>query len=228
MEKDDDLYLNMMSYYAAKAFELDQYWNRDIYPHTRETQELFYERRVLDEIASNFIRGVALDIACGSGHYMECYYNNCFAITLVDQSDEMLSICKNKIKAFHRSKKIITIKEDIFDLDLQTDFYDCTVLGYILGHLTHSMQNELMCKICTWLKPKARLFVVDSMVHDDLVEREWNSSEFVRTVNSIDYQIYKHYFACGELEELLSNNGFTVLPDSFLGRYFSGIVAIKD
>lgn len=229
MIKGDDIYEEMMCYYDQMSMDTDRYWNRSLYEYTNENNVLFSEREKLDDLAKN-ISGRVLDLGCGSGHWMELYYNECYKITLVDQSSKMLQVCKRKISKLKDNRANIYIfKSDMLELTINDiSGYDYVVLGYIMGHLTPSMQDCVFKKIDKWLNNNGKVFLVDSLLHDDLVKEEKSGVIQKRSVDGKEYNIYKKYFEKSELDMICSKNDYQIISEmSFYGKYFAGLIMKK-
>jgi len=229
MIKGDGIYKEMMYYYDQMSKDADRYWNRSLYKYTNENVVLFSEREKLDNLAK-YINGSVLDLGCGSGHWMGLYYGKCDKITLVDQSAKMLQVCKGKIsKLKDIEAKICVVESDILELNLNDDCgYDYVVLGYILGHLTPSMQDCVFEKIDKWLNDNGKVFLVDSLSHDDLMKEEKSGVIQKRSIGGREFKIYKKYFKRSELDMICSRNNYSVLSGiSFFGKYFAGLMIKK-
>ncbi len=96
---DDKLKQEMMSYYDERAQEYDEIY---IGKGPAIPGSAAYKNDVtkISEMISAFGRGHLIDIGCGTGFWLPHYARNCSRITLIEQSENMLSECRRRVDKF--------------------------------------------------------------------------------------------------------------------------------
>jgi SAM-dependent methyltransferase len=229
MNLKDPIYIEMMNYYDSKSTDFDNYWNKNMYPQNEENILLFKERDEIDTVAKLFGKGSCIDLGCGTSHWLNFYHSNCTQVTLVDQSENMLDISKEKSKAFLNGGTTFSfIKSDIFDLNIETNKFDSLLVGNLLGHLTDSMMAALFVKINLLLKENSSIFISDSLLHSGIKIESIENNIQIREAAGKEFKIYKRYFTREFIEQLLKKYNYQISSTQFWGKYFFGIIAAKN
>lgn len=229
MNHNDHTYIDMMNYYNIKAASFDNYWNKTLYFKNNENDLLFMERDKIDTVAKLFGKGSCIDLGCGTSHWLSFYHNNCTQVTLVDQSENMLEISKEKSKLLLNKETTFSfVKSDIFDLKIETNKFDSLLVGNLLGHLTDSMITALFVKINLLLKENGSIFISDSLLHPGIKIEGIESNTQIREAAGKEFKIYKRYFTKEFIELLLEKHNYQISSNQFWGKYFFGIIAIKN
>ena len=216
----------MMEYYDERAEEYDEiYEGKGPATCSREVYAIDIEG--IGKFAESFGTGNLLDIACGSGYWLKLFYNKCSTFTFLDQSEQMLKLCRKKAENFEVIEISSFIKSDILDYSFEeTVKFDCALIGFLLGHFTIAQEEIFFKKLKRLLRPGAEILIIDStwnkgraktLHKEDVVERRLNDG---RT-----FKIYKKYFDEEDLPALLNFYGISV-KDSFFGETFVAVIGI--
>lgn len=216
----------MMQYYDERAAEYDEIFEGKG-PATYRSE---YYARDIEEIRKfmgDFGRGNIIDIACGSGYWIQYYYERCRTFTFIDQSEKMLKQCRKKIDFYGIAGRALVIKGDILEHEFAEECaYDSAVIGFLLGHFTPEQETILFDKLKYILKPGSEILVIDStwtrerakkQNKEDIAERHLNDGR--------SFKIYKRYFDEGDLAAILDKYGITV-KKSYFGTTFTAIIGI--
>ena len=119
----------MMSYYDERAQEYDEiYIGKG--PTSIPNSALYKkEARITSRVVSAFGRGHLIDIGCGTGYWLPCYARNCSEVTLVDQSEKMLSECRRRASRLGIGKKCRLVQGDFFETSFKDTLFDSALLG---------------------------------------------------------------------------------------------------
>ena len=161
MIMDDQIGQGMLSYYDERADEYDEiYLGKG---HATIDPDV-YKRDVakISEMVSKFGKGHLIDIACGTGFWLPNYARNCNQITLLDQSERMLSKCKDRVEELGLTATSSFIQGDFLDINLETSKYDCALVGFLLSHLTFEQEKVFFQKLEEILKSNSQLMLIDS------------------------------------------------------------------
>ena len=231
METNDPIYLEMMLYYDKKSENFDDYWNRKTYLNAEKNRLFLSERDEIDNLAKHFGKGNCIDIACGTSRWLAYYHNNCSRITFVDQSNKMLAIAKSKAIGLNNSENDYHfIESDIFKLN-RNEKFDCAVVGNFLGHLSDQLLENLFELINDLLIEGGELFIADSLFHEGLTNNGISPnilSIVERKVDTKEFKIYKRFFTREFIEYVLSRYGYEITSNQFWGKYFFGLIGIKN
>jgi len=199
----------MMSYYDTRAPEYD-----DIYlgkgPASIPDPALYKnEAQVTSKIVSKFGTGHLIDIACGTGYWLPCYARNCIKVTLIDQSERMLSECRRRIDELKFGEGCDLVQGDFFKASFENTFFDSALVGFLLGHLSSEEEETFFRKLLGILSPGSQLMVIDSTW--SIRRQQYRQKEGVqkRVLNdSSTFTIYKRYFSKSDIEEVLLRHHF--------------------
>jgi ubiquinone/menaquinone biosynthesis C-methylase UbiE len=211
MVTDDKIIREMMSYYDERAEEYDEiYLGKG---HTTIDPDV-YRKDVakVSEMVSRFGKGHLIDIACGAGFWLPNYARNCSQITFLDQSERMLSKCKDRVEELGLADILSFIQGDFLDVNLEASKYDCALVGFLLSHLTLEQEKAFFGKLEEILKANPQLMFIDSAWNkrrqqyrekEGLQERVLNDGRIFR--------VYKRYFDKSDVEEMLKRYKFEVI-----------------
>jgi len=114
----------LFQYYNERAPEYEAfYYGKFPTPHP-EPDIYNNDRLPIQPLVSQYISGRCIDIACGTGFWLPFYYRNCPAITLIDQSENMLAECSKKVKGLGIENTTSIVRGDIFNHGLPFSTYD--------------------------------------------------------------------------------------------------------
>jgi len=162
MVTDDKFIREMMSYYDERAEEYDEIYlgkgHATIDPDA-------YRKDVakVSEMVSRFGKGHLIDIGCGAGFWCPSYARNCSQITFLDQSERMLSKCKDRVEELGLADISSFIQGDFLDVNLETWKYDCALVGFLLSHLTFQQEKIFFEKLGEILRTNSPLMFIDSI-----------------------------------------------------------------
>jgi SAM-dependent methyltransferase len=191
MVTDDKFIREMMSYYDERAEEYEEIYlgkgHATIDPDA-------YRKDVaqVSEMVSRFGGGHLIDIGCGAGFWCPSYARNCNQITFLDQSERMLSKCK--------------------DVTLETCKYDCALVGFLLSHLTFQQEKIFFEKLGEILKTNSQLMFIDSIWNER--RQQYREKEGIQERVLSDgriFRVYKRYFDESDVEEMLKRYKFEVI-----------------
>jgi ubiquinone/menaquinone biosynthesis C-methylase UbiE len=122
-----------------------------------------------------------LDLGCGNGNvtsrllqkFPEANY------TLVDASQEMISLCQNQFKKF----KVDCVESYFQDFTFTEDKYDLVVAGFSLHHCNSTEKKELFKKIYASLKKKGAFACADLMISKNNPEHSNLNAQWKRFVH---------------------------------------------
>ena len=222
MITDDEIRQGMMSYYSERAHEYDEIYlgkgHATIDPDA-------YKRDVaqVSEMVSGFGKGHLIDIACGTGFWLPSYARNCNQITFLDQSDRMLSKCRDRAQELGVTASFI--QGDFFDAALETLKYDCALVGFLLSHLTVEQEQVFFGKLKEILKTNSQLMFIDSVWNkrrEQFREKEGIQERILNDGRT--FRIYKRYFEGSDVERMFEAYGFEV-KSHYVGEAFIAAIA---
>ncbi len=205
----DTLNEEMMSYYDARAHEYDEiYIGRG--PASIPDPVLYKnEAQVTTKIVSTFGTGHLIDIACGTGYWLPCYARNCSKITLIDQSERMLSECRKRINELKLGGRCDLVQGDFFKASFENTLFDSALVGFLLGHLSCEGEEAFFRKLRRILTPGSQLMVIDSAWSKRRQQYRQKESVQERVLNDgSTFSIYKRYFSKSDVKETLHRHRF--------------------
>jgi ubiquinone/menaquinone biosynthesis C-methylase UbiE len=198
----------MRSYYDERAEEYDEiYLGKG---HTTIDADV-YEEDVAKacEVVSRFVKGHLIDIACGAGFWLPNYARNCSQITFLDQSERMLSKCKERVEQLGLTAISNFVQGDFLYVNLETSQYDCALVGFFLSHLTFEQENAFFGRLEEVLRPNPQLMLIDSAWNHRRQQHREKEGTQERVLNDgRTFRIYKRYFEESDVEEMFKRYGF--------------------
>ncbi len=213
----DALNEQMMSYYDERAPEYD-----DIYigkgPASIPDSALYKnETQAAAKIVKTFGTGHLIDIACGTGYWLPYYARNCSRITLIDQSDKMLSECRKRIGELKLGERCDLLQGDFLKASFKNALFDSALVGFLLSHLSSEEEETFSKKLRRILKPNSQLMVIDSTWSRRRQQYRQKEGVQERALNDgRAFSIYKRYFSKSDIKETLHRHHFQ------LGSYWEG------
>ena len=211
MVRDDRTVREMMSYYDERAEEYDEiYLGKG---HTTIDPDV-YKNDVakVSAMISGFGKGHLIDIACGAGFWLPHYARNCGQITFLDQSERMLSKCKDRVEKLGLTTISNFIRGDFLEVNLETSQYDCALVGFFLSHLTSEQEKAFFAKLGEILKPNPQLMFIDSAWNKR--RQRYQDKEGIQERVLSDgrkFRIYKRYFAKSDVEKMFKRYSFEAI-----------------
>jgi len=191
----------LLRYYASRAPEYEQIYYRDA-PQRRE--ELDEEAKQL----ARLVRGRSvLDLACGTGYWLERMAETARCITAVDISFEMIEQARQKPLAC----PVDFIRADMCHLPLAPNVFDCVTLGFWLSHNPRQHYRELFELMTSYLTEGGSVWMIDNnppaegLTHNSIgADRRGNNLIKRKLQSGEEFVIIKNYFDRPQLECLLS------------------------
>lgn len=181
-----------------------------------------------------------LDIGCGAGNYTMKMLTKMAGLscTLNDLSLPMLSKARERVSA-HTSGEVITLQQDMRELDLPDHHYDIIFAAATLHHLRSDEDWENMfAKLYRMLKPGGSIWISDLIIHEcHQVEKLFKDSygAYLETLGGEGYS--QKVFDYIEYEDtprslnyqlaLLDHVGFSKTEILHKNSYFATFGAIK-
>jgi ubiquinone/menaquinone biosynthesis C-methylase UbiE len=210
MVMDDKIMREMMSYYDERADEYDGiYLGKG---HATIAPDV-YKKDVarVSKMVSRFGKGHLIDIACGTGFWLPDYARNCNQITFLDQSERMLSECKNRVERLGLTNISSFVQGDFLGANLETSKYDCALVGFLLSHLTLEQEKAFFEKLRKILKTNSQLMFIDSTWNRRRQQYREKEGIQERVLNDGRiFRIYKRYFEKSDVEEMFKRYDFEV------------------
>ncbi len=188
-------------------------------------------------LPKNFIPKHILDLGCGNGNVtskiLQLFPESNF--TLLDASQEMITICKSRFKSY----KVEYVKSYFNDYRFKSDYYNLITAGFSLHHCDSEEKKSLFIHIYKSLKRGGIFSFSDLMVNRSKLEhskllKEWEA--FVNR-NFPDGEKWKwlmeHYNEFDKPDDYndqikwLQDAGFTIINLPFKEDYWINIQAVK-
>ncbi|MDP4094041.1 MAG: MerR family transcriptional regulator [Bacillota bacterium] len=214
----------MMEYYDERANEYD-----DIFegkgPATYSPQYYVQDIEKIGKFMENFGKGSIIDIACGSGYWLKYYYDKCSNFTFLDQSLQMLKVCRQTIEEHNISDISRLIAGDILEYSFADgEKFDSAVVGFLLGHFTETQDKVFFEKLKSILRPGSEILFIDSTWTKERAKNQNKEDITERYLkDGRSFKIYKRYFDKEDLQTLLSKYGISVTA-SFFGSTFTAVI----
>lgn len=220
---DPRLRQSMNEYYNERAAEFDEIYTLGKPPGSVSDPELYMEEaRSLGNLVREHCRGSILDIPSGTGYWLQFYAANGSAITLVDQSENMLGEGREKARAHGVVPITRFMKADALDVSLEDRSFDSVLVGFFLSHVTDSQIDRFFHSLRNALKPDGRVLILDSSWTRFRGSRTKEGTT-VRTLNDgRQFEIYKRYFEGSDFDRFSEScdMDFTV---QYEGKLYLGV-----
>jgi len=212
----------MKLYYDARANEYEEVYAGhgpaipDPSAYARDVKET-------SEIVSAFATGQLIDIGCGTGFWLPHYAFNCSHITLLDQSEKMLSECRRKAEQLGVLEKCHFVHADFFTTDLSTQ-YTGALTGFLLSHLSFTWEARFFARLESILKPRAPLLLIDSAWSSK--RRRYRQKEGIQKRSLRDgrtFLVYKRYFDRSDIGRIFTMHNLTLNSLYFGDVFFAAL-----
>ncbi len=217
----------MNEYYNERAAEFDEIYTLGKPPGAVTDPELYMEEaRSLGQLVREHCRGSVLDIPCGTGYWLQFYAANCSAITLVDQSENMLGEGREKALALGVEPITRVMMSDALEVSLEDRSFDTVLVGFFLSHVTDSQMGPFLHRLRNALKPSGRVLIMDSSWTRYRGSRPKEGTT-VRTLNDgRQFEIYKRYFERDDFDRFSESceMDFTV---QYEGKLYLGVTGTR-
>jgi ubiquinone/menaquinone biosynthesis C-methylase UbiE len=220
---DDKLKQSMMSYYDKRAPEYDEiYLGKG--PALPDPLAHKNDLTKISQVASAFGRGHLVDIGCGTGFWLPYYARNCSRITLIDQSEKMLSECKRRVDQLGLKDKCHFVQKDFFKPTFENCLFESALVGFFISHLSLEIERSFFAKLKKILKSNAQLMFIDSAW--SRIRQQYRQKEGLQERSLNDgriFTIYKRYFDKSDIEGMFERYGFK-LESSYMGDIFVAVI----
>jgi SAM-dependent methyltransferase len=191
----------LLKYYGARAPEYEQIYYRDA---PQRQMELAADAERLQRLVKD--RSV-LDLACGTGYWLEKMSATAHHITASDISSEMIDQARQK----EFGCPVDFVRADMNNLPLGLDTFDLITLGFWFSHHPRQHYGALYSILRSYMKDSGSIWMIDNNPPaeglsqnscgtdesgNNLIKRRLDSGE--------EYTIIKNYFDRDQLVALLS------------------------
>lgn len=191
-----------MDTYNKKSKSVENVFNKIAETYVNHFGEDWEFINEIEDFASNFEpNSTIVDLGCGSGYITEFLTKKDLNAIGIDFSSEMIKIAKRK---YPNNRFIL---DDFINLKkyFKEDSVDGAILIYSLYFVPKEQLNEFFKTLSNVLKKGAKVLFVTQI---------GNEEKYVKTSimleSGVDETIYVNYNMKEQLEELLSNNNFTI------------------
>jgi len=192
----------MITYYDERAGEYDEVY---LGKGPAIPDPIAYRNDVskIRTIALKFGRGHLIDIGCGTGFWLPYYEQNCLKITLLDESEKMLSECERRISKLGLEDKFYFIQGDFFKVKMENSVFDSAIIGFFISHLSRGEEENFFKKLKKILREDGRVMLIDSAWSKKREQYRKKEGIHERTLNDgRKFTIYKRYFDRSNIERM--------------------------
>jgi ubiquinone/menaquinone biosynthesis C-methylase UbiE len=195
---------SMARYYDELATEYDEFYLQGRLPGatidpTRTTIDKGQFRRevqALIDLVGRYCRGAILDAPCGTGFWLSAYAKNASAVTLIDQSPNMLSEARRKARAQDIEQRCTFRQGDILAGDWAGQSFDTILTGFFLSHVDSEGDRLFFDAVRRSLLPGGSLIALDSSWTKKRQSRYAKEGRQVRRrTDRSEHPIYKRYLS---------------------------------
>jgi len=205
---------HMIAYYKARADEYDEWFYRHgRYDRGSELNARWFVE--VDEIFAAFdalaMTGDVLELAAGTGIWTERLLRTASAITIVDASQEMISINQARMA----SDRISYIQADLFTWQ-PTRLYDTVCFGFWISHVPLERLDAFLGMVASALRPGGKVFFVDgrreptSTAVNHILPEQGRQVMARKLNDGREFQIVKNFYDPAFLTERCAAAGLTV------------------
>lgn len=156
----DEFLAGQQAYYAARAAEYDEWWDRrGRYDHGADANERWRreQARLFAALDAPPLRGEVLELACGTGNFTLPLARSADHVTALDGSAEMLAINQSRLG----SPKVDYVQADLFAWE-PSRTYDAVVFTFWLSHVPPERLDDFLARVRRALRPGGAVFFADS------------------------------------------------------------------
>jgi ubiquinone/menaquinone biosynthesis C-methylase UbiE len=192
---DDDLRRSMFRYYDERASEYEEAYVLGTGTASIQHADVFrHEAVLLTGVVERFARGRLVDLACGTGFWLQHYAARCSSVTLIDQSSRMLDTCRTKVVALDLAHRASIVQSDVFDHTFDQRAFDSALIGFLISHLTEDQERLLFERLRTMLDSGGRFLILDSAYSPERARFNAKIERQQRRLNDgTQFEIYKRY-----------------------------------
>jgi demethylmenaquinone methyltransferase/2-methoxy-6-polyprenyl-1,4-benzoquinol methylase len=219
MDDLDDLDGVMRTYYARRAPEYDDWYDRRGRYDDPATNDTWHaELARLEAVASDFGAGDLLDIACGTGRWTGRFAaGGVRRVVALDQASEMLEQTHARLACARLAADLV--RGDAYALPFPEAGFDCCFFGFFLSHVPLEAVPGFLVEVRRVLRPGGQILVYDSQLPRDGRERVQIQDRPLK--DGSRHRVLKVYYTPETLAAALSPVAApgTVATES-TGRYF--------
>lgn len=163
MDDRDELDQEMRRYYAQRAPEYDDWYDRrGRYDDPATNAGWHAEVARLGQVADGFGAGRLLDIACGTGRWTVRFATNprVTSVTAFDQAPEMLEQTRARLAAAGR--EVTLAQGDAYALPFAAGAFNSCFFGFFLSHVPAARLPDFFGEVRRVLRPGGALLLFDS------------------------------------------------------------------
>jgi demethylmenaquinone methyltransferase/2-methoxy-6-polyprenyl-1,4-benzoquinol methylase len=214
-----DLYEEMRQYYARRAPEYDDWYNRVGRYDDPATNALWHgEVAALGHIAADYGSGRLLDIACGTGRWTERFAANprVTDVTALDGAAEMLAETRARLQA--AGCRATLVRGDAYAMPFADASFDCAFSGFFLSHVPPERVSAWLAEVRRVLRPGGALLIFDSLLPEGREEMEVQQRPLK---NGSRHSVLKVYYTPATLTKVLAGIAARGgIRAAATGRYF--------
>jgi 2-polyprenyl-3-methyl-5-hydroxy-6-metoxy-1,4-benzoquinol methylase len=209
--EDNHLLREQLEYYRARAGEYDEWFLRQgRYDRGPEHRAAWFREVTLLEASlhQELPSGEVLELACGTGLWTQHLVWQHSRVVAVDASPEAIAINRRRV----RSSAVEYVLTDLFAWQPEARF-DAVFFSFWLSHVPRNEFEGFWAKVGASLKPKGRVFFIDSLLEQASTARDHapldQSGLVERRLNDgREYEIVKIFYEPASLEGQLSSLGW--------------------
>jgi demethylmenaquinone methyltransferase/2-methoxy-6-polyprenyl-1,4-benzoquinol methylase len=163
MDERDVLDAEMRRYYAERAPEYDDWYDRSgRYDEPATNAAWLREVAALERVADGFGDGALLDLACGTGRWTVRFAANprVTSVTALDQAPAMLAQTRARLDATGRSARLV--QGDAYHLPFADAAFASCFFGFFLSHVPVDEVAPFFAEVRRVLQPGGQVLVFDS------------------------------------------------------------------
>jgi len=223
----DQILVEMMDYYRARAPEYDEWWQRQgRYDRGPETNARWFAE--IEQVLANFdafaLTGDLLELAPGTGNWTAQLLRTAATITAVDASSEMIAINQARVQR----DRVIYVLADLFTWQPDRQ-YDGVFFGFWLSHVPLERLDEFLHMVATALRPGGKLFFLDNLREATATSPDQHlpaatSQIMTRKLNDgRTYEIVKNFFDPAEVTARCQAAGLQVTVKTTANYFLYGL-----
>jgi ubiquinone/menaquinone biosynthesis C-methylase UbiE len=191
---DDALRQSMLRYYDQRAPDYDEAYLRGTGTSSIRDANVFQrEAKFLEGVVERTALGRIIDLACGTGFWLQHYVQHCSQVTLVDQSASMLAECQKRVATLGVAERCSLVHADVFEHDFGV--HDFALVGFLLSHLDDEQESSLFGTLKRILGRPGRFLILDSAWGPERARFNAKTERQTRHLNDgTAFDIYKRYF----------------------------------
>ena len=208
-----NLLAEQQAYYAERAPEYDDWWARkgryDLGPKGNEIwwDEVAEVTRFFEQTR---LQGKALDIAAGTGTWIEFLARRTDEVTAVDGSSEVLAINRQRLKDAGLIDRVEYRQVDLFEWS-PSQRYDFVFMGFWISHIPADLMDPFLTQLSRAIRVGGKVLVIDNQSSSD------NPKQGTRTLSDgvelrslkdgRQSRIVKRFYSPSELTDVFALHG---------------------